>query len=87
MIFGSNALVVKPALSLSPMLVAGILDNYHYTSVKTGTATADQKAIFQATVFEFSCFAPIVVGIVQILIWRFYMLRGASKVLPAVLAT
>lgn len=78
MVYGSNALVVKPALSLSPMIVAAILSRCGYDEVKAGTATASQKMYLHDTIFMFSCFAPVFIGIVQIIVWRQYKLRGQS---------
>mgnify|MGYP001795521934 CR=1 FL=1 len=79
MIYGSNALVVKPALSLSPMAVAGLMNLYGYESVKAGTASSSDKQQLQHLIFTFSCFAPVVIGLIQIFVWRRYTLRGGSK--------
>lgn len=76
MVYGSNAVVVKPALSIAPMIVAAVLSRCGYDEVKAGTATAEQKLYLQDTIFLFSCFAPVVIGIVQIIAWRQYRLRG-----------
>lgn len=79
MVYGSNALVVKPALSLAPMTVSAILNRCGYDLVKDGTATAEQKIYLQDTIFMFSCFAPVVIGILQIIAWRQYKLRGEDS--------
>lgn len=79
MVYGSNAVVVKPALSLAPMVVAGILNKYGYDAVKDGTATAAQTLILKNTIFNFSCFAPVIIGVIQIIVWRKYKLRGGSN--------
>ena len=79
MVYGSNAVVVKPALSISPMIVAAILSRCGYDEVKAGTATAAQKLYLQNTIFTFSCFAPVVIGIIQIIAWRQYKLRGEGN--------
>ena len=79
MVYASNALVIKPAASLSPMIVAAILSRCGYDEVKAGTATAAQKLYLQNTIFTFSCFAPIVIGIIQIIAWRQYKLRGEGN--------
>lgn len=76
MVYGSNAVVVKPALSIAPMIVAAVLSRCGYDEVKAGTATPEQKLYLQDTIFLFSCFAPVVIGIVQIIAWRQYRLRG-----------
>jgi Na+/melibiose symporter-like transporter len=36
MVFGTNALIVKPAISLAPMLVVNILNSYGYNHLHTG---------------------------------------------------
>ena len=79
MVYASNALVIKPAASLSPMIVAAILSRCGYDEVKAGTATAAQKLYLQNTIFTFSCLAPIVIGIIQIIAWRQYKLRGEGN--------
>lgn len=79
MVYGSNAIVVKPALSLAPMIVAAILSRYGYDDVKAGTATPEQHHQLQNVIFNFSCFAPVVIGIIQIITWRQYKLRSNSN--------
>lgn len=86
MVYGSNAVVVKPALSLAPMIVAAMLSRCGYDDVKSGSATPEQKLYLQECIFMFSCFAPVVIGIVQIIAWRQYKLRG-QKDEPIVTAT
>ncbi|XP_067938920.1 transmembrane protein 180-like isoform X2 [Watersipora subatra] len=76
MVYGSNAAVVKPALSLAPMVVAAMLSRSGYDAVKAGTATPEQTAYLQQIIFTFSCFAPVIIGSVQIFAWRQYRLRG-----------
>ena len=61
------------------MIVAGILSRCGYDEVKAGTATAAQKLYLQNTIFTFSCFAPVVIGIIQIIAWRQYKLRGEGN--------
>lgn len=78
MVYGSNAVVVKPALSLAPMIVAGMLSRCGYDDIKAHTASPEQKLYLQDTIFMFSCFAPVVIGIVQIIAWRQYKLRGSN---------
>jgi len=72
MVYGSN-------VSLAPMVVAGILNKYGYDAVKDGTATAAQTLILKNTIFNFSCFAPVIIGVIQIIVWRKYKLRGGSN--------
>lgn len=79
MVYGSNAVVVKPALSLAPMIVSAILTRCGYDEIKAGTATPEQKLYLQSTIFTFSCLAPVVIGIIQIIAWRQYKLRGEGN--------
>ncbi|KAK7112207.1 hypothetical protein V1264_011692 [Littorina saxatilis] len=74
-VFGSNALVVKPAQSLSPMLVVGILNRYGYEQVKKGSASDTEMDVIKAVMFQFLCFYPVVLGIVQYISWSQFAIR------------
>ncbi|XP_071146155.1 transmembrane protein 180-like [Mytilus edulis] len=82
MIFGTNALIVKPAISLSPMLVVTILNNHGYSQLKDINADdVDLKTSreLKHAMFILICFYPIVIGIIQFLSWSRYSVRKRSK--------
>jgi len=78
MIFGANALIVKPAISLSPMLVVAILNNYGYSKLKD--KSSDNSSIeLKHAMFLLICSYPAVIGIIQVISWSNYMMRRKSK--------
>lgn len=76
MIFGTNALVTKPAQSIAPMLVVYTLQKYGY---QTGKAWQEKGATenteLQSVMFNLLCLIPACIGVVQIVVWRIYTLR------------
>jgi len=92
MVFGLNALVTKPAISVAPMITVALLNSYGYSSTasskfpgaSTSTVTAseiqraDSSGLTDA-MFYVTCAVPIVTGILQLLIWRFYTIRDSHK--------
>ncbi|KAK3091400.1 hypothetical protein FSP39_019632 [Pinctada imbricata] len=83
MIFGTNALVVKPAISLSPMLVVSILNNYGYDRIKkddNGTKLSPlEMEGLKSVMFHLICVYPIVIGTIQFIVWSFYSIRGKKR--------
>jgi len=90
MVFGVNALVTKPAISIAPMITVALLASYGYSSthsvvpgVSTSpvTVTADQTAASALTdaMFYVTCAVPVVTGLLQLFIWRFYTIRDSHK--------
>ena len=43
MVFGTNALIVKPAISLSPMLVVAVLNKYGYSDLRPALERASAR--------------------------------------------
>ncbi|XP_013379044.1 transmembrane protein 180 isoform X2 [Lingula anatina] len=80
-VYGTNALVVKPAISVSPMIVVTILNRYGYEQYKLGQLT-DGLLLdsLQGTMFYLLCFIPLVVGTIQLAIWSQFTLRSSHKV-------
>ena len=91
MVFGLNALVTKPAISVAPMITVALLNSYGYSSApskfppaSTSTVTAseiqsaDSSALTNA-MFYVTCALPIITGILQLLLWRFYTIRDSHK--------
>lgn len=74
MVFGTNALITKPAFSLSPMFAVSILNSYGYNELKdkTNVATPELKQVM----FTLICWYPIIVGIIQFTSWSFYRVRS-----------
>lgn len=70
-IFGLNALVTKPAHSLCPMLVVEILNRYGY---QESTEIKPQSVINAE--FLILCGFPVVIGLLQMIIWRNYSLKN-----------
>jgi Na+/melibiose symporter-like transporter len=70
MVFGTNALVTKPAQSLAPMLVTAILASYGYQR-----ATGSGAGALHGAMFLLACAVPVGVGVLQALVWSLYTLR------------
>lgn len=79
MIFGMNALVVKPAISLTPMLVVSVLNTYGYQDLKDNKLSDIQTVFLKDTMFRFLYTIPILLGSLQFVIWMFFSLRYTHK--------
>ena len=79
MIFGTNALVVKPAISLSPMLVVSVLNAYGYQDLKDNKLSEMQTMALKDSMFSFLYIIPVLLGCLQFVIWMFYSLRHTHK--------
>lgn len=80
MVFGTNALVVKPAISLSPMLTVAILNSYGYEQYKAGTLNAAAElAALDGAMFSLICCIPLTVGLIQLFAWSNYTLRSSHE--------
>lgn len=81
MVFGSNALVTKPALSFAPMLTVYIFNLYGYQTLKSHTAGAPLPNVdisqLHQVMFHTVCLTGIVVGICQTLAWSQYTIRNS----------
>lgn len=83
MVFGTNALITKPALSLAPMITVAFLNTYGYEHMKTsiednsmGSLPVGPLAELQGAMFYIICLTPIVIGFLQSFIWSFYTIRN-----------
>ncbi|XP_070534773.1 transmembrane protein 180-like [Ptychodera flava] len=76
MFFGMNALFIKPAQSLAPVFVVGILKSNGYGQIRADSdpSVADQ---LHGTMFQVLCMLPFVLGVVQSLLWTKYTLRDS----------
>lgn len=75
MVYGSNALVVKPAISLSPMLVVGVLNSFGYEKLKEGKLDPNERGTLNSVMFSFICLYPLIIGCIQYISWSFYTIR------------
>ena len=80
MVYGTNALVVKPAISLAPMVVVNILNRYGYDQIQKNTLTDSQVDALKSTMFTLLCCIPFMVGILQSFFWSYYTIRENKKV-------
>ncbi|XP_062505679.1 transmembrane protein 180-like isoform X2 [Corticium candelabrum] len=86
-VFGTNALFTKPAQSLAPMIVVRILSSYGYRN--QGLTLGDQAVNLSANtgsaselgnvMFLILCGIPLVVSLLQIMVWSQYTLRKSTN--------
>ncbi|XP_033741017.1 transmembrane protein 180-like [Pecten maximus] len=75
LVYGNNALVTKPAISLSPMMTVAVLNTYGYQQLDKKTLTVPQISSLHDTMFLLLCIQPIVIGTLQLITWSFYSIR------------
>ena len=73
MVFGTNALIVKPAISLSPMLVVAVLNNYGYSDLKDKNLPASED--LKSAMFTLVCCYSVIIGSIQFISWSFFAIR------------
>jgi len=75
-IFGLNALITKPAISIAPMIVVYVLDKYNYELYKKNQLT-DSAALDEltSTMFYLLCLMAVIPSALQWLAFRNYSLR------------
>ena len=75
MVMGTNALVVKPAQSIAPMISVFILNHFGYERYKSGDLELvdDLKMVM----FSMACLLPVVIGTGQLLCWQGYGIRDS----------
>ncbi|XP_061169081.1 transmembrane protein 180-like isoform X1 [Saccostrea echinata] len=87
MVFGTNALITKPANSLSPMLVVAILNRYGYDEVRqiklgrTGENNLTGSIELKNAMFSLICFYPVVLGVIQLCSWSFYSISNKREII------
>ena len=95
MVFGLNALVTKPAVSLAPMLAVAIFNQYGYrylhapaavaptqfnaTTDQSHASTGAGSAGLSDAMFDLTCAVPVIVGLVQLCIWSFFTIRESHR--------
>ena len=91
MVFGINALITKPAQSLAPMFGVAILNQFGYQQFKAALQAATEKDLsslsmnhsvddvrdLHSVMFYLACCIPVVIGTLQLIIWRFYTIRSS----------
>ncbi|XP_069124308.1 transmembrane protein 180-like isoform X2 [Argopecten irradians] len=75
LVYGNNALVTKPAISLSPMMTVAILNHFGYQQLGKNTLTVPQVGSLHDTMFLLLCVQPVVIGTLQLITWSFYSIR------------
>jgi Na+/melibiose symporter-like transporter len=87
MIFGTNALITKPAQSLAPMGVMAILNSNGYQQFLNVSKLSDINSTsnmglapqltnqLSTTMFHLICFIPVFIGIFQLITWSRYRIR------------
>lgn len=75
MVFGTSSLIGRPAISLSPMFVAAILDIYGYSQLKGTESSLELKH----AMFMLVCCYPIIIGSIQFVSWSFFKIPCKSE--------
>nr|KAG5709739.1 hypothetical protein BaRGS_027764 [Batillaria attramentaria] len=79
-VFGSNALVTKPAQSVAPMVIVAMLNRYGYEQLKAGTLPDVETQAIKDVMFQIICLTPVVLGVVQYVVWsQFSVYRKSSE--------
>ncbi|XP_056018584.1 transmembrane protein 180-like isoform X2 [Ostrea edulis] len=87
MVFGTNALITKPANSLSPMLVVSILNRFGYgevrklTSGKMNDNDVARSEELKMAMFALVCWYPVVVGVIQLCSWSFFRINKRTEII------
>lgn len=82
MVFGTNALFTKPAQSLAPMLVLGILNQFGYEQLKEAGSASDPSALesLKGAMFYLVCLVPMCISALQAVAWRPFSMRSSHTV-------
>ncbi|XP_028311897.1 transmembrane protein 180-like [Gouania willdenowi] len=84
MVFGSNALITKPAHSLAPMMVLKILNHFGYEQLKDTARDANVSALesLHSAMFFMVCLVPMCIAALQTLAWKPFSIRDSHTVDP-----
>jgi len=82
MVFGANALITKPAVSLAPMVSVAILGHYGYQHADRTDRllTLEDNGDVAVAMFYLAAITPVVIGALQFAVWSGYTLRETHKV-------
>jgi len=93
-VLGLNGCIVKQAISVAPMITVALLNHYGYTSTPSsvfknsvptvplvGASVAQHSAGDTLTdaMFYMVCAVPLVLGLIQLIVWQFYTIRDSHK--------
>ncbi len=80
-VFGADALVTKPAVSIAPMIVVNILNRYGYQTIKQQFTTPSSEDLSQlhSVMFSLLCLVPVVLGWVQFIVWSWYPYKTTGQ--------
>ncbi|XP_077989683.1 transmembrane protein 180-like [Glandiceps talaboti] len=78
MFFAANAVIIKPAQSIAPIIVVALLNANGFEEVRSGR-TVDRETIAQLrfVMFQIAWLVPFVSGLVQVVMWLKYSLRDS----------
>lgn len=80
MVFASNALVTKPAISLAPMITVAIFNRYGYDLIKSGKPVIPSVSDeLHDTMFHLACCISIGMGFLQLMVWSMYTIRNTYE--------
>jgi len=87
MVFGLNALVTKPAISIAPMITVAVLNSYGYSAKPSNIAGVSPSAVtvsdanhtLTTAMFCVTCAVPVITGLLQLVLWQFYTIRDSHK--------
>ena len=79
MVFGTNALITKPAISIAPMVTVALLNKHGYEYAKNNSPMPDgyNTGDLHSCMFYLLVVTPIAVGLLQLLIWSRYTIRNS----------
>ena len=79
MVFGTNALITKPAISIAPMITVALLNRHGYEYAKNSSPMPDGYSTvdLHSCMFHLLVVTPIAVGLLQLFIWSRYTIRDS----------
>ncbi len=80
-VFGADALITKPAVSIAPMIVVNILNRYGYQTIKQKSTAPPSEDLSQlhSVMFSLLCLVPVVLGCVQCIVWSWYPYKTTGQ--------
>ena len=83
MVFGTNALITKPGISLAPMITVRLWKSYGYHETSFFSKTENQGPASTVNeelldvMFMWACAVPFLVGFLQYVIMKQYTIRNS----------
>eukprot|EP01112_Ceratiomyxa_fruticulosa_P008723 TRINITY_DN225_c0_g1_i8.p1 TRINITY_DN225_c0_g1~~TRINITY_DN225_c0_g1_i8.p1 ORF type:complete len:480 (-),score=71.28 TRINITY_DN225_c0_g1_i8:354-1793(-) len=75
-VHGIQALFVKPAQSLAPILGVYVLSSTPFYKQPLQSLTPSQLSVIQSNIFQLLALSPLICGALQLLVWRNFSLHG-----------